>query len=116
MTDGTSFAIRPSGFDGVERKDSFVSSAGVQRNNLSAKVATVLSASYADTELRDALSLLDARGVESSAETRRNLRSDIQKEVIDSNGDIIKEFGHVAEVSLEYKDLLYRKEGSLTLS
>ena len=60
----------------------------------------MLSASYADLEIRDALKLLDERGVESNAETRRQLRLDIQKDVIDSNGDIIREFGLVAEVRL----------------
>jgi hypothetical protein len=67
-------------------------------NPLSAKVTSVLSASYADPDLRDALDLLDKRDVENNAETRRQLRLDVQKEVIESNGDIIKEFGHVAEV------------------
>ena len=67
-------------------------------NPLSSKVTTVLSASYADSEIRDALTLLDSRGVENNAETRRQLRLNVQKEVIVCNGDIIREFGHVAEV------------------
>lgn len=67
-------------------------------NPLTSKVTSVLSASYADSDIRDALSLLDSRGIENNAETRRQLRLDAQKEVIESNGDIIKEFGHVAEV------------------
>lgn len=32
------------------------------------------------------------------AETRRRVRLDLQKEVIDSNGEVIAEFGRVAEV------------------
>lgn len=67
-------------------------------NPLSSKVTSVLSASYADSDIRDALSLLDKRGVQNTPETRRQLRLDVQKEVIESNGDIIREFGHVAEV------------------
>lgn len=67
-------------------------------NPLASKVTSVLSASYADSDIRDALALLDSRGIENSAETRRQLRLDAQREVIESNGDIIKEFGHVAEV------------------
>lgn len=67
-------------------------------NPLSSKVTSVLSASYADSDIRDALSLLDKRGIQNTAETRRQLRLDVQKEVIESNGDIIREFGHVAEV------------------
>jgi hypothetical protein len=41
---------------------------------------------------------LDERGVQNTAETRRQLRLDLQKEVIDSNGEIIDEFAKVAEV------------------
>ncbi|TVY40221.1 Conserved oligomeric Golgi complex subunit [Lachnellula occidentalis] len=69
----------------------------LRTNPLSSKVTSVLSASYADPDIRDALSLLDTRNVENNAETRRRLRLDVQKEVIESNGDIIREFGHVAE-------------------
>ena len=67
-------------------------------NPLSTKVTAVLSASYADSDIKDALSLLDKRRLENKPETRRQLRLDVQKEVIESNGDIIREFGHVAEV------------------
>ncbi|KAK0611114.1 oligomeric Golgi complex subunit 6 [Immersiella caudata] len=66
-------------------------------NPLTSKVTGVLSASYADTEFRDSLALLDERGVHSTAETRRQLRLDLQKEVIDSNGEIINEFAKVAQ-------------------
>lgn len=64
---------------------------------LTAKVNSVLSASYADLEIKDALSLLDERDIKNTAETRRRLRLDIQKDVIDTNGTVITEFGHVAE-------------------
>ncbi|KAI1735166.1 oligomeric Golgi complex subunit 6 [Xylaria scruposa] len=66
-------------------------------NPISSKITSVLSTSYADSEFREALTLLDARGISNSAETRRQLRLDIQKEVIDSNGQIISEFGRVAD-------------------
>ncbi|KAK4156414.1 oligomeric complex COG6-domain-containing protein [Chaetomidium leptoderma] len=66
-------------------------------NPLSSKVTTVLSSSYADADFREALVLLDERGVSNTAETRRHLRLDLQKEVIDSNGEIIDEFAKVAE-------------------
>jgi hypothetical protein len=65
---------------------------------LSSKVTTVISSSYADTEFRESLALLDERGTLNTAETRRQLRLDLQKEVIDSNGEIIDEFAKVAEV------------------
>jgi hypothetical protein len=58
----------------------------------------VLSASYADLEIHDALETLDARGVKNTAETRRQLRLDVQKDVIECNGEIVKDFGQVAEV------------------
>lgn len=80
--------------------DSPISPAGAQprSNPLATKVTSVLSASYADSDIRDALNLLDIRGTQNNPETRRQIRLDVQKEVIESNGDIIREFGHVAEV------------------
>ncbi|KUI62232.1 Conserved oligomeric Golgi complex subunit 6 [Cytospora mali] len=66
-------------------------------NPFSSKVTAVLATSYADSEFRDALSLLDDRGISNSAATRRQVRLQLQKEVIDSNGDIIAEFGRVSD-------------------
>ncbi|KAH7091236.1 oligomeric Golgi complex subunit 6 [Paraphoma chrysanthemicola] len=66
-------------------------------NALSSRITSVLSASYADLEIRDALETLDARGVKNTAETRRQIRLDVQKEVIQCNGEIVKDFGEVAE-------------------
>jgi hypothetical protein len=71
-------------------------------NALSARITSVLSASYADLEIRDALGTLDARGVRNTAETRRQLRLDVQKEVIQCNGEVIKDFGQVAEVCVQH--------------
>ena len=76
-------------------------------NPLSSKATTILSSSYADTEFREALGLLDERGVLNTAETRRQLRLDLQKEVIDSNGEIIDEFAKVAEVSIHTHNLTW---------
>ena len=67
-------------------------------NVLASKVSSVLSASYADSEIRDALRFLDDRNIENKPETRRRIRLDLQKEVIERNGNIIKDFGRVAEV------------------
>lgn len=70
-----------------------------QRSNaLSNKITSVLSASYADLEIREALRTLDEKGIQNTAEARRRLRLDVQREVIECNGEIIKEFGLVAEV------------------
>ncbi|KAI8251221.1 Conserved oligomeric Golgi complex subunit 6 [Colletotrichum sp. SAR11_239] len=66
-------------------------------NPLTSKVTTVLSTSYADSEFRDALQLLDGRGLKNTPETRRQLRLELQKEVIDSNGEIVCQFGRVAD-------------------
>jgi hypothetical protein len=68
-------------------------------NVLSNKITSVLSASYADSEIRNALALLDNRGTANTTETRRTLRLDAQKELIDCNVAILDEFGQVAEVS-----------------
>ena len=65
---------------------------------ISSKITTLLSSSFADSDVRDALAILDARGVTNNAETRRNLRQDAQKEVIDCNVEIVADFGRVAEV------------------
>ena len=62
-------------------------------------MATVLASSYADVDFREALALLDGRVIQNSAGTRRQLRLDLQREVIESNGEVIDEFGRVAEVT-----------------
>lgn len=69
---------------------------------LASKVTAVLSTSYSDTEFRDALALLDEREIRNDPETRRQLRLALQKEVIESNGVVIGEFGRVAEVGSVY--------------
>ncbi|PLB50224.1 oligomeric Golgi complex subunit 6 [Aspergillus steynii IBT 23096] len=69
-----------------------------QRSNaLSNRLTSVLSASYADSDIRDALETLSLRGVHNTAEVRRQLRLDVQKEVVDSNAEIVRDFGKVAE-------------------
>lgn len=70
-----------------------------QRSNaLSQKISNVLSASYLDTEIKEALQNLDAKNTQNSPEVRRKLRLDVQKEMIDCNRGIISEFGQVAKV------------------
>lgn len=69
-------------------------------NALSNKLTSILSASYTDFEIRDGLETLDKREIKNTPDTRRRLRLDVQKEVIECNGDIIKDFGAVAEVRL----------------
>lgn len=70
-----------------------------QRSNaLANKLSSVLSVSYADSEIRDALHFLDSNNTENTPDLRRKLRWDLQKEVIRCNGSIVKDFGQVAEV------------------
>ncbi|KAL2811109.1 oligomeric Golgi complex subunit 6 [Aspergillus granulosus] len=69
-----------------------------QRSNaLSNRLTSVLSVSYADSDTRDALETLSLRGVHNTAEVRRQLRLDVQKEVVDCNAEIVRDFGRVAE-------------------
>lgn len=67
-------------------------------NALSTKLATVLSVSYADTEIREALRLYDVRKSQIENEEQQNLKALAEKEVIDANARIVDDFGHVAAV------------------
>lgn len=70
--------------------------AGSRTNALQSRVTSVLSASFADLEIRDALSTLDERQIQNTAEARRNLRLDVQDELVQCNGEIVQDFGLVA--------------------
>lgn len=88
----------PASRNGVSPVSSPATPAARGANTLSSRITSVLSSSYADLEIRDALETLDSRGVQNSAETRRQIRLDVQKEVNQCNGEIVKDFGQVAEV------------------
>ncbi|XPS74424.1 Golgi transport complex subunit 6 [Ascochyta lentis] len=66
-------------------------------NALSSRITSVLSSSYADSDIRGALETIDERNIQNTAETRRQIRLDVQREVIECNGEIVKDFGEVAE-------------------
>ncbi|KAI5310515.1 Golgi transport complex subunit 6 [Ascosphaera atra] len=66
-------------------------------NALSNRLNSVLSASYLGAGFRGTLELLDTRSVHNDAESRRQLRLNVQKEVIKHNGQIIDDFGQLAE-------------------
>ncbi|KAB8234056.1 oligomeric Golgi complex subunit 6 [Aspergillus alliaceus] len=69
-----------------------------QRSNaLTNRLTSVLSASYADSDIRDALETLSLRGIHNTPEVRRQLRLDVQQEVVDCNAEIVRDFGKVAE-------------------
>ena len=75
-----------------------LSSSTKSSNALAAKLTSVLSTSFSDAEFRDALFLFDQRGLTNDGKTRRQIRLDLHKDVIDCNGVIIDRFGRVAEV------------------
>ncbi|OJD32690.1 component of oligomeric golgi complex 6 [Diplodia corticola] len=88
-----SVSSRPSG----EFSDAALGGSSQRASALSTRISSVLSASYADLEIRDALETLDAGGLKNTQDMRRQLRLDVQREVIRCNGDIVQDFGRVAE-------------------
>ncbi|KAL8658255.1 MAG: hypothetical protein Q9226_001137 [Calogaya cf. arnoldii] len=80
-----------------DRDEKAASLAGQRSVALSNKLSGVLSVSYADSEIRDALCLLDAKNVQNTPDLRRSIRSDLQKDVIECNSSIVQEFGQLAE-------------------
>lgn len=80
---------------------------------LSGKITNVLSVSYADTEIRDALRALEGNNVSNTPNSRRRLHLEVQKEVIDCNGEIVDQFGTVAEVCLLYSVIGFITENPL---
>ena len=63
---------------------------------LTAKLTSVLSLSYSDHEIRDVLRILDSRAISNDEDTRRALKADAQREVIECNARIVDDFGVVA--------------------
>ena len=95
---------KTSGSGGVASPLSATSPSQAQRSNpLSSKITSILSTNYTDSDIRDALALLDRQQLENSPETRRLLRLNVQRDVIQSNAEIIREFAHVAEVCFTIK-------------
>ncbi|TGZ80266.1 oligomeric complex COG6 [Ascodesmis nigricans] len=61
------------------------------------RLASVLSAAYSDSDIRDAVAILDARFVENTPESRRLLRAGVQADVINSHAQIVRDFAGVSE-------------------
>lgn len=78
------------------------SAASSRSNPLANKFTSVLSASYTDSDLRNALRMLDEKQLKNTRDTRRKLHLNAQKEVIGHNSDIVQDFGHVAQVRPVY--------------
>lgn len=91
--------VRSLGGQNHDRFETPTADLPLRSNALSSKLTSMLSTSYADLDVRDALDVLDQRGIDNTPETRRQLRLDVQKEVIQCNGEVIRDFGQVAEVS-----------------
>lgn len=100
----TYFQERTSSQDGISPISPSGQSLGPTRGSsaLSNRVTNVLSASYSDLEIREALNTLDSRTIQNNQETRRQLRLDVQREIIQCNGNVIKDFGQVARVSMTH--------------
>lgn len=78
---------------------SSTSERGLTRNNLlSNKIATVLSKSYIDPEIKNALSILECQGFNSTPSSRAGLSFEAQEQLIECNGAIVQDFGRIAEV------------------
>ena len=72
---------------------------GSQRTTvLTNKVTSVLASSYADPEIGEVLQIIDSANSHYANRERRNLRREVNKDVIDCNAAIIRDFGQVAEV------------------
>ncbi|CAD6503023.1 BgTH12-02694 [Blumeria graminis f. sp. triticale] len=87
--------IHNSHFDSNEDNEN-QTDGNAQGRSLASKITTVLSASYTDSDIRDAIHLLDKQNLKNTPATRRQLRHHIQKDLIESNGNLINEFGLVA--------------------
>lgn len=84
-----------------------VDGSSVKRSNaLSSRLTNVLSSSYADSEIRDALRLLDSQYDDADLEREIDVKYDTQKKVIQANAGIIDDFSKVAQVRV-------RKEGHI---
>ena len=65
---------------------------------LSNKLNSVLSSSYADSEIREALRLYDLRYA-ANKDIELDLRYEAQREVIEANARIVNDFSKVVKVS-----------------
>jgi hypothetical protein len=93
---GPSPSVNTGGAASSPRTPLTPSGAAAPRSNaLQNRITSVLSASYADLEIRDALGAYDERKLTNTAEARRNLRLDVQEELIQCNGEIVQDFGQV---------------------
>lgn len=95
----TSSASRIHSIANIDGSEGELSSA--KRNNaLTSKLTSVLSSSYADSEIRDALRVFDGRYGRNELGSDFDLKYETQREVIEANARIIKDFSEVAKVRM----------------
>ncbi|KAK9320172.1 oligomeric Golgi complex subunit 6 [Lipomyces orientalis] len=71
-------------------------SGGSRSNLLSLKLSEILSTSYSDSSIREALLLLGERIQENTPEMRRQFRANVEAEVIEANGQVLEQFSRIA--------------------
>lgn len=65
---------------------------------LSSRISSVLSLSYVDTDVDSALQTLDLQGTPDLAELRQKFRQSVQRQVIDENAVVVRDFSQVSKV------------------
>ncbi|KAK9348863.1 oligomeric Golgi complex subunit 6 [Lipomyces starkeyi] len=85
------------GADATAKSPTPLSVSGGSRSNLlSLKLSEILSSSYSDSSIRDALLLLGERIQENTPEMRRQFRANVEAEVIEANGQVLEQFSKIA--------------------
>jgi len=67
-------------------------------NAVQNRISSILSTSYSDLEIKNALQTLDSQKITSN--DRKDLRLDLDQELVKGNGDVVKDFSQVAQVGL----------------
>jgi hypothetical protein len=84
-----------------------VASAPLEPDNaISQMISNLLSTSYSDTSLRQALVALDSRIDKNTVEARRHLRSDVEASVVKAGGQGLKEFSKLYQKLKELGDTI----------
>ncbi|BFZ60869.1 Golgi transport complex subunit 6 [Saitoella coloradoensis] len=78
------------------------------KNPLSIRLSQILATSYTDNSLKDALEALtvDARFADNSPDRRRQLKGELELDVIEKHGAIIEEFGRIVNTIDKIGDTL----------
>lgn len=85
-------------------------------STITSKISHLASTPYTDSEFAEGLQLLDGRDTQSTADARRQLRLNVQKEVIDTNGDVLDSFSKVAQVSKNTPKVGTEADGAVAIA